>query len=64
MQHRRSSKLLAVTMASVLVLAACGDDETTESTTAPTEAATETTAAATETTAAATETTAGGGEAT
>jgi hypothetical protein len=63
MQYRRSSKLLAVTMASVLILAACGDDETTDSTTAPTDAATETTAAATDTTAAATDTT-GGGEAT
>jgi hypothetical protein len=65
MQHRRSSKLLAVTMASVLVLAACGDDSSSDSTTAATDAATETTAAAsTETTAASTDTTTGGGEAT
>jgi hypothetical protein len=63
MQQRRSHKLLATSLASVLVLAACGDDETSESTTAPsaveTTAATETTGG-TDTTAA-TETT--GGEA-
>lgn len=64
MHNRRSSKLLAVAMASVIVLAACGDDnDSTDATTAPTEAGTETTAAATETTGAASDTTAGGGEA-
>lgn len=57
MQQRRSHKLLATSLASVLVLAACGDDETSQSTTAP--SAVETTAAS-ETTGA-TETT--GGEA-
>lgn len=53
MQHR-SRSLLAAALVSALALAACGDDETTESTSAP-----ETTAAVVETTAAVTETTAG-----
>jgi len=51
MQHR-SRTLLAAAVVSALALAACGDDETTESTSAP-----ETTAAVVETTAAVTETT-------
>jgi hypothetical protein len=54
MHIRRSQKLLAAAVASVLVLAACGDDESSEGTTA----GSETTAAG------GTETTAGGGEAT
>jgi len=53
MQHR-SRSLLAAAVVSALALAACGDDETTESTSAP-----ETTAAVVETTAGVTETTAG-----
>lgn len=62
MQHR-SRTLLAVAVVSALALAACGDDETTESTSAETTAAVvETTAAVTETTGAeVTETTAGEG---
>lgn len=61
MQHR-SRTLLAAAVVSALALAACGDDETTESTSAPdTTAVVETTAAVTETTAGGevTETTAG-----
>jgi hypothetical protein len=54
MQQRRSRTLLALSLASVLVLAACGDDETSESTTAPSAADTtpapETTGATEETT--------------
>lgn len=42
MQQRRSHKLLAISLASALALAACGDDETTESTTAPSAAETTT----------------------
>ncbi|MBN1320301.1 MAG: amino acid ABC transporter substrate-binding protein [Thermoleophilia bacterium] len=66
----RNSKLLVMLLALVLALAmtfgivACGDDEVTETTAAPTEttaAPTETTAAPTETTAAPTETTAAAG---
>ena len=56
MHIRRSQKLLAAAVASVLVLAACGDDESSEGTAA------ETTAGGSETTAGGSETTAGGGE--
>ena len=44
MQQRRSRNLLAISLVSLVALAACGDDETTESTSA----AVETTAAVTE----------------
>ena len=54
MQQRRSRNLLAISLVSLVALAACGDDETTESTSA----AVETTAAVTETTAATDTTTA------
>jgi len=64
MQQRTSRKLLALSLVSVVVLAACGDDATTESTSGAadtTVAAPDTTGAAPETTGAAPETT--GGEA-
>ena len=55
MQQRRSRTLLAISLVSLVTLAACGDDESTESTTAPTAAettvATEESAAPEETTA-------------
>ncbi|MEN9645462.1 MAG: hypothetical protein RL238_2131 [Actinomycetota bacterium] len=59
MHIRRSQKLLAAAVASVLVLAACGDDESTDGTAAETTAGSETTAGGTETTAGGSETTAG-----
>ncbi len=40
MQQRRSRTLLAISLVSLVTLAACGDDESTESTTAPTAAET------------------------
>ena len=58
MNHRRSTKLLALPVLAALALAACGDDEKTESTSAPT------TGAASDTTAAGgTDTTSAGGAA-
>ncbi len=67
MQQRRSRTLLALSLVSIVTLAACGDDKTTESTSAAETTAAPADTAATETTAAPADTTAApdttGGEA-
>ena len=60
MHIRRSHQLMAAAVASALILAACGSDSGSETTSAPTTGATETTGAET-TTPGSTETTTAGG---